>query len=138
MELGQHSGDASRRRDRLVYAIIIAVVIAAGLGSRSDLAVHLPEFIATYAGDTLWTLTVFLVLGFVFPIASTAVIALVTLAISYGVEISQLYQAEWINAIRDTRIGALVLGAGFKWSDLVCYTAGCAAGVAGELLSRRS
>jgi len=121
----------------LAYAAVIALVIVAGLGSRSDLAVHLPEFIATYAGDTLWTLTVFLVLGVVFPMASTAVIAVVTLVISYGVEVSQLYQAEWLNAIRDTRIGALALGAGFKWSDLVCYTVGCTAGVVGELLAKR-
>lgn len=126
------------KRNRLLYAGVIAIVIIAGLGSRSDLAAHLPEFIATYAGDTLWTLTVFLVLGFAFPTAKTAIIAIMTLAISYGVELSQLYQAEWLNAIRATRIGALVLGAGFKWSDLICYTVGCAIGVAGEtILGRR-
>ena len=53
-----------------------------------------------------------------------------------GVELSQIYQAEWINAIRDTRIGGLILGFGFKGSDLLCYTLGCGLGVLGEFLAK--
>ena len=50
--------------------------------------------------------------------------ALAALLFSYCIEISQLYQAGWINAIRGTTLGALVLGHGFLWSDMVCYTVG--------------
>ena len=39
-------------------------------------------------------------------------------------EFSQLYRAPWIDAVRATRLGALVLGQGFLWSDLWCYAAG--------------
>ena len=46
------------------------------------------------------------------------------LSFSYCIEISQLYQADWINAIRGTTLGALVLGHGFLWSDILCYTVG--------------
>jgi len=46
------------------------------------------------------------------------------LAFAYGVEFSQLYQADWINSLRQTTLGGLVLGFGFKWSDLVAYTLG--------------
>lgn len=123
------------RRSRPLYALLILTTIVAGLASRSSLAGHLPIFVATYAGDTLWALTLFLVLGFAFPKAWPGTIALTTLALSFVVEFSQLYQGGWINALRDTRIGALVLGHGFLWSDLLCYTAGCAVGWMSELVA---
>jgi glycopeptide antibiotics resistance protein len=48
----------------------------------------------------------------------------IALTLSYAIELSQLYQAAWINGIRDTRLGGLLLGHGFLWSDLLCYTVG--------------
>lgn len=122
------------RRSRPLYAALILLTIAAGLASRSPLAAHLPAFVATYAGDTLWALTLFLVLGLAFPREWPGMIAVSTLALSFVVEFSQLYQAGWINAVRDTRIGALVLGKGFLWSDLVCHTVGVGAGWLAELV----
>ncbi len=122
------------KRNRWIYAAVIAVVIFSGLVSRSHLAAHLPVFIATYAGDTLWALTVFLCLAFVFRGLRTSLVALVAIIISFSVEISQLYQAQWINTIRHTHVGALLLGAGFKWSDLLCYTVGVIIGFTGERL----
>ena len=123
------------KRNRQMYAVLILLVIAAGLASRSSLVSYLPSFLAEYAGDTLWALTVFLVLGLIFPGVRTGLAALLTIALSFGVELSQLYQAQWINTIRNTRIGAVALGAGFVWSDFVCYTAGCILGLAGEILT---
>ena len=41
---------------------------------------------------------------------------------------SQLYHAEWIDNIRATTLGGLVLGYGFLWSDLVAYTIGVGVG----------
>ena len=49
---------------------------------------------------------------------------LLSLLFSFGIEFSQLYQADWINAIRHTMLGALVLGKGFLFADLVRYTVG--------------
>lgn len=125
----------TRPRSRLLYAAMIALTVAAGLVSRSSLAAHLPDFVAIYAGDTLWALMLFLVIGFVFPRARPAVVAAWTLGLAFAVEFSQLLQAGWINAMRDTRIGALVLGHGFLWSDLVCYTVGVGAGWLVELVA---
>lgn len=50
----------------------------------------------------------------------------VALALAYCVatELSQLYHAPWIDDLRATRLGGLVLGFGFLWSDLVAYTIG--------------
>ena len=51
-------------------------------------------------------------------------LGLLAIGISFAIELSQLYRAPWIDSIRATRPGALVLGQGFLWSDLVCYSAG--------------
>ena len=56
---------------------------------------------------------------------------------SVAIETSQLYHAPWIDAIRRTRPGALVLGYGFLWSDLACYAAGVALATAVERLAAR-
>ena len=43
---------------------------------------------------------------------------------SYLIEFSQLYQADWINQIRASTLGGLVLGYGFFIQDLVSYAIG--------------
>ena len=124
-------------RSRQKYGTLIILVIICGLVSRSSWALALPRFVQTYAGDTLWALALFLGLAFLFPRSSTWRIALVTFVLSFGVEFSQIYQAEWINVVRNTRLGGLILGFGFKASDLLCYTLGCSLGVLGERLIER-
>jgi hypothetical protein len=123
-------------RPRPIYALATLIIIAAGLASRSAAASHIPPFLATYAGDTLWALTVFLVLGFTFPRAPTVAIAAAAIAISFSVELSQLYQAPWINQLRQSLPGKLLLGAGFLKSDLLCYVTGIALGSLAEILMR--
>jgi hypothetical protein len=121
------------QRNRLAYAGWIAAAIALGLLSRSARAgAFLPEFVRTYAGDALWALMVFLGLGLVFPQARTRTIAVAALGIAFAVEFSQLYEAEWINRIRATRVGGLVLGRGWVTTDLICYATGVALGAMGE------
>ncbi len=123
----------SASRSRLVTAALLLLTIALGLASRR-FAPALPHFIAAYAGDALWAAMVFWIAAFVRPRANTRTLAAVALGVSFAVELSQLYQARWVNEIRDTRLGALALGHGFLWSDLVCYAAGVAAAAAVDLV----
>jgi hypothetical protein len=125
-----------RARSRVVYGIALPLVIAAGLGSRV-FGQHLPPLIATYAGDTLYATMVFVGLGLVAPRWSTARLAVTALAICCAIEISQLHHAPWIDALRRTLPGALVLGHGFLWSDLACYAAGVAFGAGVETVPRQ-
>ena len=53
---------------------------------------------------------------------------------SVAVELSQLYHAPWIDSIRHTTIGGLILGFGFLWSDLACYSLGVGLGVLIEII----
>lgn len=110
---------------RLWLAATAALVTAAGLASRSG-SIPLPDFVETYAGDTLWAVLVFLVLAFAFPTRRVAILAGVAFAISLSVELLQLYQAPWLNEIRGTLPGRLLLGQGFLFSDLLCYALGIA------------
>ncbi|MFC1462368.1 DUF2809 domain-containing protein [Verrucomicrobiota bacterium] len=91
-----------------------------------------------YAGDTLWALAAFFSLKAVLPRMHAVTAAGIAIGAASTVEISQLYQAPFINAIRDTRVGGLILGFGFKWSDLVCYTCGAGVGMVLDLLLTRS
>lgn len=122
-------------RSRIVYSIALVAIVAAGLASRR-FGHLLPSFVATYAGDTLWASMVFVGLALLFPRAGTRTLALAALAIAVADEISQLYHAPWIDAIRATRLGALVLGYGFLWSDLTCYTLGVLGAAAADLAWR--
>ncbi len=114
-------------RSRLTYALAASAVILLGLASRKYRG-YLPHFLAEYAGDTLWALMLFLLVSTVLagrPIVARAAISLV---LSFLVEISQLYHAPWIDSIRQTTLGGLVLGFGFLWTDLVCYSVGIGLG----------
>ena len=51
-------------------------------------------------------------------------IFLLAVGLCFLIELSQLYHSPWIDAVRQTRLGGLVLGFGFLWSDLVTYTVG--------------
>jgi hypothetical protein len=99
------------------------LTVACGLASRQYGAV-LPSFIARYAGDALWASMVVWLLALLWPRVATSRLALGALAIAVTVELSQLYRAPWLDAIRATTVGALILGQGFLPSDLACYAVG--------------
>ena len=119
------------KRNHLVYSLLAVITILSGLASR-QFAACLPQWVESYPGDALWALMIFLLVGFLFYRKSTLWVALAALAFSYCIEISQLYHTPWIDAIRANRLGGLVLGFGFLWSDLVCYTVGVGFGVVME------
>ncbi|AHJ98557.1 hypothetical protein Hsw_2962 [Hymenobacter swuensis DY53] len=88
----------------------------------------LPAFVASYAGDALWALLVFWLVGLGWPRWSSRRVAAGALSFAVLIEISQLWQPPWLLAVRGTTLGGLVLGHGFLWSDLLCYAAGVATG----------
>jgi hypothetical protein len=111
------------KRNRYIYSLLLVIIIATGLASRHFHGI-LPHWIQLYLGDGLWALMVFLLFGFIFQKKSTLWIAIAALAFSYCIEISQMYHASWMDALRANPLGGLVLGFGFLWSDMVCYTVG--------------
>lgn len=120
----------------MLYAFLTVSVIALGLLWRSGL-IPLPGWLSNNGGDALWALMVFVGLGFLLPRTSTLTLALLALCVAWGVEFSQLYHAPWIDALRATIPGRLVLGSTFLWPDLVAYAVGIALGALAEWRLRK-
>lgn len=117
-----------RPRHRGIYVAATIFVAAIALSTRTY-ADWYPPLISTYGGDTLWAMAVFLTLGAICPTASRWRLVAIAGAGSLLVELSQLYHARWIDAIRGTLAGKLLLGFDFLASDLVCYGVGIVAGL---------
>ena len=124
------------KRNRLLYLILTIIVMILGLLSRKISG--LPKIIELYSGDILWALMVFLLFAFLFNKKSTIFIISWAIICSYSIEISQLYHAPWIDAIRNTVLGGLILGVGFLWSDLVCYTIGIIIGIIIDIMINKT
>jgi hypothetical protein len=118
-------------RSRPIYAVLTALVIGTGLLWRSG-RLPLSGSLAKYGGDSLWSLVVFLCFGFVFRRSSTWRISLGAVCFAWSIEFLQLYHAPWIDGIRSTRPGQLVLGSSFNSPDLIAYVAGITVGALGE------
>lgn len=119
------------QRSRPFYAFVAMLVVATGLLWRSRL-LSLPVFVAKYGGDALWGLLVFLGFGFLLCRSSTARVALFAIGFATSVELLQLFHADWIDAIRSTRLGHLVLGSTFNGPDLLAYAFGIGLGAFAE------
>jgi hypothetical protein len=110
-------------RSRPLLLLCVAATITLGLATRRAPS-RFPDVVATYGGDVLWATMVYWLVAFARPAASWRVLAAITLFIAFGVEASQLAHTPWLDALRATRLGALVLGRGFLVSDLVAYCVG--------------
>ena len=110
-------------RVRILYIAAVLIVIVLGICSRK-FADSLPVFVSNHAGDALWASMIYLGVRAIAVNHRRSWAAGISLIFCYAVEFSQLYQADWINSIRNTLLGALILGKGFLYVDLVRYTAG--------------
>lgn len=124
------------KRNKLLYLLLTIIVMLLGLLSRK--IEGLPEIISLYSEDILWALMVFLLFAFLFNKKSTIFIISWAIICSYSIEISQLYHAPWIDSIRNTTLGGLILGFGFLWSDLVCYTIGIIIGIIIDIIINKT
>jgi hypothetical protein len=110
-------------RQRLVYICVCFIVIVLGLSSRA-FADQLPRFVSLHFGDALWGSMIYFMFRILLVRRKLWIALVWSLVFSFGIECSQLYQEDWINSIRSTVLGGLILGKGFLWLDLVRYTVG--------------
>lgn len=111
----------SPARHRPTYLLLVVLTIILGLVSRMT---FIPDAIYPYLGDVLYTVLWVWLGGLCFPRIKGILLVTGAIAGCFLIEISQLYQADWLNEIRSYRLGGLVLGYHFLWSDWVCYTLG--------------
>ncbi len=120
-------------RPRARYAAALLLVLVCGLLTRPASRI-LPPVLTGAVGDMLWALLVYLLIALLFVRWSRRRVFLAATLFAAAIEFSQLYRAPWIQAVRHTTLGYLVLGSGFDPLDLLFYTLGAAAGYASEKL----
>lgn len=117
------SKNESHNQRRKTYFLAVVITILLGLASRK-FSHLLFSFLAENAGDVLWAMMVYFGFRFLFLKKSMLTAIILSFLFSFGIEFSQLYQEEWINQIRGTLLGALIVGKGFLAVDLIRYTVG--------------
>ncbi len=107
--------------NRFIYLGLIGLTIVIGICSRSS---NIPVFLYPYLGDVFYALMMYWIVAWFYNSKSRYFVLIMSIAICFLIELLQLYDARWINTIRHTTLGGLVLGYGFLWSDLICYSIG--------------
>lgn len=110
-------------KKRVPYLLATIVAMLLGLCSRK-FADFLPTFVVDHFGDALWASMIYFGIRTLWVNKGLKLAVLISFLFCFGIEFSQLYQADWINRIRDTVLGALVLGSGFLTIDLIRYSFG--------------
>lgn len=116
------------RKNRMVYLLMVFIVMNLGLLSRK-FTNYIPDIINLFLGDSFWSLMIYFMVRVLFKNSSIKKVALISIIVCFSIEFSQLYHAEWIDSIRRTTLGGLVLGYGFLWSDLIAYLLGIICGI---------
>lgn len=124
-------------RPRWRYVGLLVATVLLGLATRR-FPEAFPQIIATYGGDTLWAMMVVWLFTIARPKATTMALAVSAIVVAVLIECSQLFHAPWIDSLRATTPGALVLGQGFLWSDLVCYAVGVSLAASMDRLIRNA
>lgn len=122
-------------KNRIKYFIVTIIIMFMGLLSRKFMFIF-PKNIAPFVGDMLWAMMVYFGFRFLFPKINIIKSLVIAFLFSFSIEISQLYQAQWINNIRNTIIGGLILGHGFLFEDLISYSIGIILGCVVDKLSK--
>jgi hypothetical protein len=107
-------------RRRAVYLLLAAATVISGLLVRFA-PLGLPWFVVKYGGSTLWAVMVYWVLVLVWPRSRPLVLASIAGGIALLVELQRLYHAAWLDAIRVSLPGILLLGRIFSVRDIVAY-----------------
>lgn len=123
------------RRLRRWVSLALALTVVLGLLSRRY---PLPGILAEYTGDALYAAAAFWGFAWLACAASAAKVAVWAFSACVLVELSQLLSWPWLQELRATTVGGLLLGQGFKWPDLIAYAIGVSvAGTVDRIAPRR-
>jgi hypothetical protein len=123
-------------RSRAPFVALAALTIPCGLALRYT-AVPLPRLVTTEGGDALYATLVYFLARVLWPAPlRRARAALAAVGFCFAIEIGQLCHAPWIDGVRKTVLGGLILGHGFLAVDLLAYVLGVGAGLLVERAAR--
>ncbi len=114
-------------RYRLPLLISLIFIVPFGYVVRFSQGLGLPwlqDLLGSVAYEIFWILLV----AFLYPQAAPLGIAIAIFLATCGVEFLQLWQPPFLQAMRSTLVGRLVLGNTFSWLDFIAYFFGSFAG----------
>ncbi|RBA27535.1 ribosomal maturation YjgA family protein [Flavobacterium tibetense] len=103
---------------RFQYFLLTIFIVFLGVGSRKI------NVFPLFIGDILYATMMYYGLRFVLIHWKLKTIFVLSISFCFLIEISQLFQFDWLISLRKTTFGKYVLGQGFLWSDLICYLIG--------------
>lgn len=113
---------------RRSYGISLAVTLAMGVATQFAGGANL-EWIARQLGGTFYVLLwIFLALT-AFPKWRAPLVCVGALLATMLIECMQLWHPAWLDALRSTRPGRLLLGSSFDCMDFPYYGLGCLLGL---------
>lgn len=108
---------------RIIYILLFCFCTWLALATRHHKNWFHP-LIVEYGGDIIWAGMFVFFLRIFFTKVALWKLAIINYILGVLDECSQLITVPWFVAIRQTKLGKLMLGIGFVWSDLVCYAIG--------------
>jgi Protein of unknown function (DUF2809) len=115
-------------------ALLLTIVLIVPIGYFLRFWTALPWWVSDISGSLAYQIFWIALAQFCFPKFSIVKTAIGVFIFSCAIEFLQLYQPDWLQAIRATLPGRLVLGNTFLWSDFLPYAIGC--GLGGILMVR--
>ena len=116
-----------RPRPVLLSLTLMVVTVAAGLAVRFA-RIGLPAVLVKYGGSALWALMVYWACSSLLPRLSFQWAGLLAGTVATGVELFKLIHTPWLDALRLTLPGILLLGRIFSWWDILAYWAAIGVG----------
>jgi hypothetical protein len=109
--------------NRKIYILILLTLIPLGLGTKFY---HGPfqDWIHKYAGDIFYPMFWYFLLRLIRMNFSSRVCAAIIFIFCTVVEFSQLVTTPLLQLLRRNFFGAVLLGSGFDWPDIVYYAIG--------------
>lgn len=114
---------SANTKKRILYGTLFIFLTWLALATRQHQSWFCP-LLVQYGGDTIWAAMFLFFLRMFFLCINIAKLAAINFLLGVADETLQLYHAPWIEAIRHTKVGGLMLGFGFMWSDILCYFIG--------------
>jgi hypothetical protein len=111
---------------RMVLLLCMVAIVPLGYGVR--FAQGGEEWLKDAFGSVAYEIFWILFVGFIYPPASPLWVAMGVFLATCGLEFLQLWQPPFLQAMRATLPGRLVLGNTFSWLDFPAYVVGSSLG----------
>lgn len=109
-----------RPRPLAISLLLMAITVVAGLAVRFT-HLGLPFSLVKYGGSALWAVMIYWVCSTFLPSWPLTWDAAISGILGTAVEFLKLYDPPWLDAVRRTLPGIIILGRVFNWRDIATY-----------------